>query len=253
MRTQLIGKGFHHFQELDSTNAYALRLLAEEDPPEGMVISADFQRSGRGQQGSRWEGAPGENLSLSVILYPRFLPADRLFLLSQATALAASDLLTAVLGEAARIKWPNDLILQRRKLGGILIQNSLQGAYCRHSVAGIGLNINQENISDHLPQAISLAEVAGHHFSLPEMRLRLCACLDERYRQLREGDEEKIQKAYHDRLFLRGEMSRFRDAHGTLFTGMVEGVAPDGKLQLRVGDELRNCELKEVQWVWEKA
>ncbi|MCB0573965.1 MAG: biotin--[acetyl-CoA-carboxylase] ligase, partial [Saprospiraceae bacterium] len=176
--TLFIGKVYHRFDQLPSTNDHAAELIAKSTPPEGTVIRAASQTAGRGQFGSRWESAAGKNLTLSVILYPDWLEAGAQFHLSMATALALHDTVYSIVqnlpdesllkaGEPStvyrlpstvhrppstvKIKWPNDLYLGDRKAAGILIQNSLSGAHLQSSILGIGLNVNQPEFDPSLP------------------------------------------------------------------------------------------------------
>ena len=123
--TLFIGKVYHRFNELPSTNDWAAALLAKSTPPEGTVVRADTQTAGRDQFGSKWVSNPGENLLLSVILYPNWLLIKDQFYLSMAIALALYDMT----GDAgATVKWPNDLYLGNHKAAGILIQNTVSSA-----------------------------------------------------------------------------------------------------------------------------
>ena len=141
--TLFVGRVFHDLPEADSTNAHAQYLLSKSKPPEGTVISTPIQKAGRGQNGCAWESAPGKNITLSVIMYPVFLPVTLQFQLNQAISLAICEFVAAQLSTPIAIKWPNDIYAGDRKIGGVLIQNAISGGKCKSSVVGIGLNINQ--------------------------------------------------------------------------------------------------------------
>ncbi|MEM6726638.1 MAG: biotin--[acetyl-CoA-carboxylase] ligase, partial [Bacteroidota bacterium] len=115
--TLLIGKVFHHFESLDSTNVYALSLASKSRPAEGALVMADFQSAGRGQFGRTWESERAENLMISILLYPTFLPADQQFLLNQAVSLGVQEALSFFPLQDVAIKWPNDLYVGDRKIG----------------------------------------------------------------------------------------------------------------------------------------
>ncbi len=231
--TSLIGKVLLEFDTLTSTNAYAQALLAEGGIEEGTVISAEYQTRGVGQAGTSWEGEPRQNLLLSVILYPTFLEASAHFLLNQTVALAVSDLLCAHSSHPVAIKWPNDVYLCQGKAAGILLQTSLRGSYFQHAVVGIGINVNQTYFAAHLPNPVSLALCEGKTFDLASLCRELCLWLDARYQQLREGQVERIQKDYLQRLYRLHTRSGFVRPDGQCFEGVITGVATDGRLKIR--------------------
>ncbi|MBK9336717.1 MAG: biotin--[acetyl-CoA-carboxylase] ligase [Lewinellaceae bacterium] len=156
--TLFIGKVYHRFDALPSTNDYARELLAKSKPPEGTVLRAASQSAGRGQYGSRWLSAAGQNLTLSIILYPKWLQVAEQFRLSEAVALAVRDTVVAALphasGAGVLIKWPNDVYLSDRKIAGILIQNALNGLFAvlhrghraEHKPAGVFARSTERHI-----------------------------------------------------------------------------------------------------------
>jgi BirA family biotin operon repressor/biotin-[acetyl-CoA-carboxylase] ligase len=115
---------------IDSTNSFAERLIKEKEVQEGIIIWAHEQTAGKGQGENVWLSEPGKNLTLSMILYPRFLPVDRQFLLNKAISLGVIDFVHTLLPpESVKIKWPNDICQNYSKLGGILISNIITGNY----------------------------------------------------------------------------------------------------------------------------
>ncbi|MCB0617802.1 MAG: biotin--[acetyl-CoA-carboxylase] ligase [Saprospiraceae bacterium] len=240
INTLFVGKVLYHYRELDSTNSRALELLSKSKPSEGTAISAAFQRAGRGQIGSRWESAPGENLCLSVILYPSFILARRQFALNQAVALAVAETvaLYAPVSDVA-IKWPNDIYVKDKKVGGILLQNSLSGVNILHSVAGIGLNVNQVDFPAGLPNPTSLALETGGSYELEALRDRLFENLEKWYLRLRSGDEAALSDPYLRRLYRYRMESCFELPDGSRFAGTITGLTDTGKLVVdREGEEL---------------
>ena len=129
----IIGEHFIHRDRLSSTNAYAAELLSKDKPAEGTVVSTDDQYAGRGQIQNVWESEPNKNISLSIILYPVFLEVRQQFLLNQAISLAVSDSIKEIVPMGTvKIKWPNDIYLNNRKVCGILIQNQIQAKKYQH-------------------------------------------------------------------------------------------------------------------------
>lgn len=251
--TLFIGKVYFRFRDLPSTNEYAAALIAgagpsKSRPPEGAVVRADNQTAGRGQFGSSWHSSPGQNLTLSVILYPNWLKIEAQFDLNMAIALALHDT-CAVLNAVApcTLKWPNDLYFGDRKCAGILIQNSISGKFLQTSIVGIGLNVNQVAFDSQLIRASSLALETGRQFDLDNLENSLLRCLESRYLQLKSGKMADLRAAYTERLFRLNEPGLYRRiADGQEFTGIVRGVAPDGRLRMEVDGAEVLFSLKEV-------
>src|ERR1035441_10550859 len=143
MQTLFIGKNLITLDSVASTNNFAKDMLSNTRPVEGTAIMAKEQYAGRGQMGNAWETESGKNLTCSFILYPEFLEADKQFFLNMAVALAVKDFCEHVLHDEIKIKWPNDIYYHDKKLGGILIENSISGNKISSSVIGIGINVNQ--------------------------------------------------------------------------------------------------------------
>ena len=244
--TLFIGKVYHRFDELPSTNDYARELLAKSKPPEGTVVRAASQSAGRGQYGSRWLSAPDQNLLLSFILYPAWLAASEQFRLSEAVALAVLDAVRPKDGRPqgsllrTTVKWPNDIYLGDRKTAGILIQNALSGHFLQSSIVGIGLNVNQREFPLEAPNATSLCLTTGKSFDLDAVAETLFACIERRYLQLKSGKTAALRAEYHQNLYGLGEKRAFARPDGSSFPGVIRGVADDGQLVVHTdrGEEM---------------
>jgi BirA family biotin operon repressor/biotin-[acetyl-CoA-carboxylase] ligase len=232
--TLFVGKVFLHFPTLNSTNQYALNLLAKSRPSEGTVISTYRQVSGRGQIGRKWEGEPDKNIAISLILYPSFLAVRQQFLLNQAMALATADFLTKYSEKTVKVKWPNDIYIEDRKVAGILIQNTLSGTRFQSSVVGIGVNVNQEAFPETLPNPTSLKRETGREYDLGSSTSTLCHCLEARYLQLKSGQEQRLKADYLERLYRRGQKTAFYPANGNVFYGTIQGLNEQGKLLIEM-------------------
>ncbi len=246
--TLFIGKVLHMFDELQSTNEYALSLLSKSKPIEGTVISAHHQTAGKGQIGSSWLVEAGKNLTLSIILQPHFLPIPRQFLLNQAVSLAVVDFLGQfVPSDHVRLKWPNDVYIKDKKSTGILIQNTLSGTKIQHTVIGLGININQTTFPPSLPNPTSLALATGKDdYVLDELRQTLFSCLESRYLQLKANQWERLNDAYHQVLYKLNEIHFFQSAEGALFKGIITGVTEQGLLKVDTDTGLQTFNLKEI-------
>ena len=237
--SQIIGRETIHFETMDSTQTYALEWIAKSNPIEGTVISTDFQTAGKGQGANNWQSGRGENLLISIILRPVWLPASRQFYLSMMAAYSMHALLKTLLSpEKLSVKWPNDLYFEDNKLGGILIQNHLKGDRMEYSVIGIGLNINQLHFPPTLPNPVSLRLLTGIVYERGELQSNLIHILDQEYQYLMTGNHDRIKRLYEEKLYNRNKESVVTIRNEQI-RGQILGVEEDGRLRMRVGDELK--------------
>lgn len=215
----------------------------------GDIVLAEEQTAGRGQRGNSWESLPGRNLTFSIVLEPAFLPAECQFYLSETICLGIADTLESA-GIEARIKWPNDIYIGDRKAAGILIENDLCGTTLRRSIAGIGLNVNQESFSPGLPNPVSLHAAAGRTFDRSALLADLCAKVRARYRMLEEGDVATLERDYHARLYRLDTPAWYAAPDGRRFRGTIRRVEPAGELVVEHGDgSLKSYLFKEIEFI----
>jgi BirA family biotin operon repressor/biotin-[acetyl-CoA-carboxylase] ligase len=229
MSEQIIGNKIIYHDVIPSTNTCATNLLKHKRPPEGTIISTKQQTAGRGHGANKWESKRGENLTISIILYPVFLKADEQFLLSMAISLGIKDFLE-LFTENIYIKWPNDIYVSDDKIAGILIENSILGNIFDYCVAGIGININQEKFTRDVTNPISLIQITGRKHSLDDSLDLLCRQLDFRYNQLKEvKNRQNIKTNYLNNLYHYQEFVQFRHKNKK-FTAKITGIDPSGRL-----------------------
>lgn len=221
----------HHFETLASTNDLA-KDLGARGAPEGTVVVAETQTHGRGRLGREWDSPPGVGLYVSVLLRPQ-LPPEELPQITLTTAVAVVRAVRRVTGLAPGIKWPNDLLLDGKKLGGILTEMESESDVIRHLVVGLGLNVNNPEFPPDLAAtATSLALAAGRSFS----RVRLLQAWLEEFEALY---DRFLRREFPDIL---EEWKRHTVTLGKRVTvrqgpreirGEALDVAPDGALLLR--------------------
>lgn len=232
--TQSLGRRVLIYECLESTNTLAAT-LADDRANDGVVILAEEQRAGRGQQGRSWHCPPGAGVLLSVLLFPP--PAlRRPALLTAWAAVSVCEAIRLCTGVQSRIKWPNDVLIRGHKVCGILIE---QG---RGTVVGIGLNVNQSAASlaaAGLPGATSLAACTGRTFEVAEMARLLIGQLDEEYQRLSEGDLATLEACWKWRLGLLGKAVLAECPDG-IHSGRLRELAWDGlELQVAGGKIMR--------------
>lgn len=198
----MFGSNVLTYDRLESTNKTAADLLSNAKVAHGAVILAREQTDGRGQRGSSWRAAPGQDLTLSIVAEPKALRADAQFVLGKIAALAVYDVVRARVPEHVRIKWPNDVLVERRKIAGILIKNDLVGELVLHSIIGIGLNVNSTDHDEEL-LATSLVRETGHPCDVPEVMQDLLDRFNHWWAKWEAAPEEGLV-SYSDRLWTRG-------------------------------------------------
>ena len=244
----IIGSNLFFIKELPSTNSHASLLLRNKNLPEGSVIYTNFQSGGRGQAGNSWESEDGKNLLISIVLYPGMISPEDQFYISMAVSLGICDFLKRFINEIT-IKWPNDIYVKNDKIAGILIENSIMGNQIENTIAGIGININQENFLSDAPNPVSLRIITGMTYDLPICLNQLAADLDRRYKQLISEDFARLRIEYISKLYRHNKWHDFRDQNG-VFSGRIVTVTNNGKLQIESQDDIiREYSFKEVDFI----
>ncbi len=235
--------------EVESTNNYANSLILSDAAEEGTVVLARYQTQGKGQQGNHWESEAGKNLLMSLIMYPRFLPAGKQFLVSKIVSLAITDWLQNEVEECT-IKWPNDIYIGDRKVAGILIENTVKGQHLFSSVIGIGMNVNQLAFKSDAPNPVSLQQVTGKSYDIEKSLDVLLAKLNYWYSKLVDQQNEEIDEAYFLRLYRRGKWSLFSEPGKLAFEAWISGIGKFGQLQLKLRDGTsREFMFKKVEFI----
>jgi BirA family biotin operon repressor/biotin-[acetyl-CoA-carboxylase] ligase len=245
-----VGQNLIILKEVDSTNNFLKNTLSNSKPlPEGTVIMAESQYAGRGQQQNRWHSDAGKNLTFSILLKPSFLAISGQFDLTRAISLGVHDALYPLLGEGLKIKWPNDIYYNDMKLGGMLIENAIQGSQMKHSIIGIGLNINQASFPESVPNAASIKQILQRDYDLRQILSDICSHIEAWYLKLKAGQVDVVRKEYLSRLYWLGENKRFRSSAGD-FGGIVKDVLNNGLLVVKDSFETElTFNFKEIEFL----
>ena len=230
LKTRFIGQKIIYYPRLTSTMDVARR-EARQGATEGTVVVADEQTAGKGRVKRVWL-SPGGSIALSVILYPDTACLPGLIMLS---SLAVARSIEAVTGLGTQIKWPNDILVNGRKVCGILVENDWHGKRVAYAIIGIGINVNFR-LSDFpgiLPAATGLADETGKDVSRLDLVRALLAEIERLYLALPGGDS--IYREWRARLVILGRRVRVESGK-TMLEGIAESVARDGSLLLRHPD-----------------
>jgi birA, biotin-[acetyl-CoA-carboxylase] ligase region len=240
------------FEEVDSTNNEAYRQY--EDAADFAVFAATFQTKGRGQRGAGWESAPGMNLTFSILMKGSGLNPSRQFLISQIVTIGVKRYLHT-LGVEASIKWPNDIYVGDKKICGILIEHRIMSDTLSGSIAGIGVNINQELFLSDAPNPVSVYNITGKRLDIGGELERLTAIIHSLYRMLFEGDVESniasLESEYHNSLYRLEEFRLYEEIpDGDTFEAKITGIDQSACLFLERRDGTRKrYHFKEVKYI----
>ena len=243
-----IGRPLLEYDSLDSTNTFSQELVSKSNPTEGTTVLAHYQSAGKGQYGRIWESKPKENITLSIILRPGFLEIKHQFYLNVISSLAVADMLEYYVKDIVKIKWPNDVYVRDNKISGILIQNNLQGVSIVNSVVGIGVNVNQETFHHDIPNPTSIKRECGDQIDLTELRKLLFGTFEKYYLQLKNGDRQELRKLYQDRLYKKGQASRFKLNDKTI-DGVIHSVNRQGQLVIVIDGKQESFSKTEIQYL----
>lgn len=226
-----------------STNEEAALLIEKQPVIEGTIVITDNQMAGKGQRGNHWNSAPGKNLTFSIVLKPIFLSIVQQFDLNIVISLGILDYLNSI-RSGFEVKWPNDIYFGDQKVCGILIQNTIKGNTLDQTIAGIGLNINQQEFAE--PKAISLSKITGQEFNLNEVFEQLLSCIEKRYLQLKRGYKE-LKQDYLNGMYRFGQDYLYRADE--VFSGRITGISAQGLLEIQTNQGLKQFGFKEVEFI----
>jgi len=247
--SKTIGNNIIYLTVISSTNIYASQLIKENKAEEGTVVIAKKQTSGKGQAKNKWESEDGKNLTISIILSPIFLPVEKQFFLSKTVSLAIIDFLRELSIDNLFIKWPNDIYVGKRKIAGILIENSILGGKYVNVVIGIGLNINQTQFSKEIPNPVSLKLLSNKQYNIDDCLNILLNKIEARYEQLKSLKYSIIDNEYLNVLLNFNVWANYLYNYKTIIAKVV-GINKYGKLLLeRKDNTIIECDLKEIKFI----
>ena len=230
-----------------STNDYLLSLNTERD----LCVVTDYQSAGKGMGTNVWESERGKNLLFSLLVHPLWLGIQKQYLMSMVQAVSLWEALSDYVENPTllTIKWPNDIYYKDYKLSGTRIDLNLQGMKIQDMVIGTGVNVNQLQFTGTAPNPVSLSQISGLTYSLSQILSSIIDAFERNYALLYAGEEQDIIKKYHDHLYRKTGMHRYRDKDGE-FLAEIVNVASNGILTLkRAEGSLSQYEFKELSIV----
>jgi BirA family biotin operon repressor/biotin-[acetyl-CoA-carboxylase] ligase len=234
---------------IDSTNEFLKGISTQPDLENFTVVTAENQTKGKGQMGAVWNSEVGKNLIMSVLVKGFLIDINEIFNLNIAVSLAVITALKKNNIPDLSIKWPNDILSANKKIGGILIENSIKSDGTILSIVGLGLNVNQTNF-EGLPKASSLAVIAAQEFDKEKLLLEIIETLKKNV------DESKLNPASLRQQFVAALYKKnipmpFTNQKEEKFMGIIQGISPVGRLQVLLEDDsVAEFDIKEIQMLY---
>ncbi|WP_075343049.1 biotin--[acetyl-CoA-carboxylase] ligase [Tenacibaculum agarivorans] len=235
----------------ESTNSFLKELSVNSTISSYTVVVANKQTSGRGQMNTTWVSEANKNLLCSVYITFDDFPIHQQVYLNFAIAIAIHEALLTLKLPNLEIKWPNDILSDKKKICGILVENILKGNKIMASIVGIGVNVNQEKFPEDLPNASSIKNCVGKEVEIDEVLAHIIAQLKNKIALLESKKYVLLQKEYESILHKKNVPSMFKDTENVLFMGKILGVNTiNGNLRIELADEtIKEFGLKEVSFL----
>jgi BirA family transcriptional regulator, biotin operon repressor / biotin---[acetyl-CoA-carboxylase] ligase len=231
-----LGRSVFCYESVESTNNLAA-VYARNGAASGAVFTADFQTAGKGRHQKKWHAAAGENIMTSLMLRPT-VPLEKLSLLPLITAVAVAETIDRLSGNRTghqpEIKWPNDVLMNRKKICGILLESSVAAEKVDYIIIGIGLNVNQTVFPEDVAEsATSLALMLGQPLDLQDVFIALIHQIDEHYTRFVSGDVYHALARWRHYAVMLGKPISFVQ-HGETRHGVAEDIDENGRLKIRL-------------------
>ena len=230
MHTEWVAKEVLYFDTIDSTNTKAQE-LAEKGYPSGTLVVADKQESGKGRRGRSWVSPSGTGIFMTLMIKPDINP-NNASMLTLVAALAVAKAITSVTGEEAMIKWPNDIVVNGKKVCGILTEMNAQFDYINNIVVGVGINVHNESFPEEISQMASslMIEAGGKRFHRAQIIAETMSYFEQYYDIfLKTQDLSALVREYDELLVNRNKSVRVLDPKEP-FDGKAMGITPKGEL-----------------------
>lgn len=238
-----------HIEQIDSTNNELRRLISHEPIDTFTMLTAEYQTSGRGQVGNTWESEKGKNLLMSILMRPKQLDVRQQYMLSMSLSVAVVRALRPIVNNV-EIKWPNDIYVDNKKLGGILIENMLKGIFIDYSIMGLGLNINQTKFISDAPNPVSIKNITNTDYSPQIIAENIQSEIVLAVNKVDNQQFEQIRNEYMSVLY-RNDMQyySYKDDSGQ-FMARIADIEPDGHIIMIDQDNVhRRYTFKEVEFI----
>ena len=212
---------------IDSTNSHALRLI-REGLTEDILIYSEEQTKGRGQRGNNWLSRPGDGIYCSYVFFHKHLSIDKQYVFNMCMSVAIAQYVSSKINQSVKIKWPNDILVNNKKIAGLLIENTIKGEQIGVSIVGIGLNLNQLWQNPAFDTAgTSLRMITGSEYNYEQEVFELARFVKKAKEDFEKGDYENVVKQYHEYLYGYNQLITFQMEEQEV-NAILKGINHDG-------------------------
>ncbi len=241
-----VGQLLFSLNEVNSTNDFLIKKLESERLLEGTIVITKQQTKGKGQRGKSWLSSDGQSLLFSLLLYPK-CAIQQQFYLNKAIAVSICQALSEI-NIKAKIKWPNDIYVGKKKIAGILIENTINSSQLKQSIVGVGLNVNQAEFSSELLNPTSIRLHLGKELDISSFLEVVCVFLEKNYLLFKNNSDDKIDEVYHSYLYRYLQNTSFKK-DGEYFESKIIGVNALGLLELEMHSRITTFSMGELTFV----
>lgn len=235
---------------IPSTNSFLKEMCANQLLENFTVVVAENQTEGKGQRGNVWNTESSKNLTFSVLIKNFSATKFNPFILNIITPVSVFQVLNSYDLRKLKIKWPNDILAENKKIGGILIENIFKSQDEIDAIIGIGLNVNQTEF-ENLPNASSLNLLLGRDLNKDKLLHQIVMQLENNYQKLRQFGEKFFWNFYNEKLFRKDVPSVFEKNDSSRFQGIIQNVSTEGKLVIQLeNDSFQSFDLKEISLLY---
>jgi BirA family transcriptional regulator, biotin operon repressor / biotin---[acetyl-CoA-carboxylase] ligase len=235
---------------IDSTNDFLKGLSKDKSTENFTVVTTLNQTHGKGQMGAKWTSENGKNLIMSVLIKDLFLNTNGIFNLNVLVAVSIIQVLETLQIPNLNIKWPNDIMAENKKIGGILIENSVKENAKVESIVGIGLNVNQINF-ENLPKASSLKKIMSSNFSIDFILESIVNKIQTNIKISENNETDFFWDKYHQYLFKKDKPTVFENNNNEQYMAIIKSVTRTGQLKILLeDDEIKLFGIKEISMIY---
>ena len=235
---------------IDSTNSYLRKMSKKGGLEKWTVVSTEFQSEGRGQKGAVWKSEKGKNLMCSVLVPMKGFKARDQFLINCAASLGIYNALVKYNLPKLSIKWPNDIMSVSKKLGGILIENTLMHDEINQTIIGVGLNVNQLRFSEDLPFAVSMKQLIHKDLDRDVLLNEIIESIQLQFDFIFQKKNKELWQEYDKCLYRKQAAHMFEDQQGQKFMGIIQGVSQQGMLLVENEEQIvKAYNFKEITYL----
>ncbi len=247
LHSRRYGRTCRHFRVVDSTNRIA-KLWAQEGAPDGAVIVAEYQSKGYGRFGRKWFSPYGKNILFSLVIYPSLDQSEVLFL-PFAAANAICEAVEHTLSVQVDVFWPNDILLEGKKLSGVLVENVFRGRNLEYSIVGAGVNVN--SVPEDYPEGLrgtiaTLKAVTKEEISRPILFARILENLEKKIAELEEGNIKETLSEWTSRASFLNSQVQAVLLDEQIIAGEALSVDTDGKLRIKTREKIVSLDSNQV-------